>query len=258
MHPSQAITQQIHAAAELLSHAQRAVALTGAGLSAESGIPTYRGTDGIWTRFSEPTIDGWELFTRDPAAWWEEAMQRADEGSDFSRAMDDASPNAGHLALAGLEQAGRLQHVITQNIDNLHTLAGSLAVTEIHGNRNRVRCMSCGQREPAINVRRAPLPPLCIECGGILKSDVVMFGEPIPHDAIQECYRQAARADLFLTIGTSAVVYPAADFPIMAKRHGAPLIEINPDSTPLSEIADVIIRAPAGEALPEIARLVRA
>lgn len=247
----------VFVAAELIRRSSHVVALTGAGLSAESGIPTYRGADGLWTRFGEPTIDGWELFCSNPTEWWEHAVAARAEGSDFGRAIDAASPNDGHLAMAELEAMGRLTHVITQNIDNLHIAAGSHAVTEIHGNRARVRCMSCGGRDRLSTISLDRLPPLCPECGGILKNDTVMFGEPIPDDALRECYRQAALADLFIVVGTSAVVYPAADFPVMAKRRGAPLIEINPDDTALTPIADVLVRAPAGIALPAIAARLR-
>lgn len=232
-----------------------AVALTGAGLSAESGIPTYRGPDGVWTKFGEPTIDGWDLFNEDPKAWWEHAIMHRVGGSAFSEAIDRATPNPGHYALADLEQMGRLAHVITQNIDNLQQVAGSRHITEIHGNRAKARCASCGMRQRLDTVDLGVLPPPCAECGGILKNDVVMFGEPIPADALRECYRQAFAADLFLVIGTSAVVYPAADFPMMAKQRGAPLIEINPEETALTEVADLVVRAPSGEALPRLVEL---
>ena len=247
----------IQAAAELLRRAHHAVALVGAGLSAESGIPTYRGMGGLWSRFGEPTIEGWEQFQQDPAGWWREVLAHH-ETSDFGKAIDAASPNAGHHAMADLEKMGRLAHIITQNIDNLSQRAGARHVTEIHGNRYLVRCMSCGGRDRLETLSFERLPPLCPECGGILKTDTVMFGEPIPADALKECYRQSALADLFLVVGTSAVVYPAAEFPLMAKRHGAPLIEINPEETALSDIADVIIRARAGEALPAIVQRLKA
>ncbi len=245
----------LHDAAELIRRSRHAVALVGAGLSAESGIPTYRGPDGVYARFGEPTFDGWDLFREDPRAWWEAALEQRSRGSAFSAAIDRATPNAGHYALAELEQMGRLAHIITQNIDNLHRAAGSRRITEIHGNRFKVRCMECGARERLEKVPMDRLPPLCPACGGIYKNDTVMFGEPIPQDSLDECYRQALRTDLFLTIGTSAVVYPAADFPVMAKRRGAPLIEINPEPTALTEVADVVIRAPAGTALPAIVEL---
>lgn len=247
------VASAIQDAARLLRRSHHAVALSGAGLSAESGIPTYRGTGGIWTRFGEPTIDGWDLFVGDPKVWWEEAL--AHGKSQFGEAIERAVPNAGHLAMAHLEEMGRLAHTITQNIDNLHRRAGSKRLTEIHGNRYLVRCMNCGGRDRLETISLDRLPPLCPECGGILKNDTVMFGEPIPEDALHESYRASAASDLFVVVGTSAVVYPAADFPVMAKRRGAPLIEVNPEETALSEIADVIIRAPAGVALPAIVEL---
>jgi NAD-dependent deacetylase len=247
------VASAIQDAARLLRRSHHAVALSGAGLSAESGIPTYRGTGGIWTRFGEPTIDGWDLFVGDPKAWWQEALAHGQ--SEFSDAIERAEPNAGHVAIAHLEEMGRLAHTITQNIDNLHRRAGSKRLTEIHGNRYLVRCTNCGGRDRLETISLDRLPPLCPECGGILKNDTVMFGEPIPDDALHESYRQSGASDLFLVVGTSAVVYPAADFPVMAKRHGAPLIEVNPEETALSDIADVIIRAPAGLALPAIVEL---
>lgn len=249
--------ESIRVAAAMLRQSTHVVALVGAGLSAESGIPTYRGPDGLWTKFGEPTIDGWELFCTNPAAWWQLAVERRGDGGEFARAIEAAQPNAGHRAMADLEQMGNLSHVITQNIDNLQQLAGSTAITEIHGNRAKVRCMQCGWRGELAGIRLDVLPPLCTECGGVLKNDTVMFGEPIPEDALDMCYRQAAMADLFMVVGTSAVVYPAASFPVMAKRRGAPLIEINPFETELSPLADVIIRAAAGTALPEIVDLLR-
>lgn len=251
---SEVLESSIRAAAALLKRSRHAVALSGAGLSAESGIPTYRGANGLWTKFGEPTIDGWEMFCSDPREWWELALERR-EGTEFGRAIEMAEPNQGHIAMADLEAMGRLAHVITQNIDNLHQRAGSRSLTEIHGNRAKVRCMNCGNRTLLANTELDRLPPLCLVCGGILKNDTVMFGEPIPDDALRECYKQSAIADLFLVVGTSAVVYPAADFPVMAKRRGAPLIEINPDETALSDMADVIVRASAGVALPAIVEL---
>lgn len=248
----------VERAAELLRGCRHTVALTGAGLSAVSGIPTYRGAGGIWTKFGEPTIDGWELFSSDPKAWWEEAIDRRTLMSEFAQAIDRAEPNPGHLAMAELEQMGRLHHVITQNIDELHQRAGTRSITEIHGNRNLVRCMSCGGRDRLETVSLERLPPLCPECGGILKNDTVMFGEPIPADSLDECYRQAGLADAFLVVGTSAVVYPAAEFPALAKRRGAVLLEFNPEPTPLSRLADVAVRAPAGESLPRLVATLRA
>jgi len=245
--------QAIRDAARVIRSSRHAVALTGAGISVESGIPTYRGEDGIWSRIEDISIDGWDLFASDPKQWWEQVIARG--SGELAEAIDRAEPNAGHVAMAQLEEMGRLAHLITQNIDNLHRRAGSKRLTEIHGNRYLVRCMNCGGRDRLETIPLDRLPPLCPECGGILKTDVVMFGEPIPEDALNEGYRQAASADVFITVGTSAMVHPAADFPLVAKRHGAPLIEINPNDTALTDIADIVIRAPAGVALPALVEL---
>jgi NAD-dependent deacetylase len=252
------ISTSLEQLVEILREAKHPVALTGAGLSAESGIPTYRGPDGEWTRFGEPTIDGWELFQQNPADWWAAVAEAAANPSRFALALRDAVPNPGHLAMAELEQLGHLRHVITQNIDDLHRRAGTLALTEIHGNHYLARCTNCGEKESMGQVALTRLPPLCLMCGGTLKTDVVMFGEPIPDAALRECYRQAFVADVFLVIGTSAVVYPAAQFPLMAKERGVPLIEINPGETDLSPLADIVIRAPAGEALPALVEKLKA
>ncbi len=251
------LERSLQDAANILRASNHTVALVGAGLSAESGIPTYRGSGGVWTKFGEPTIDGWDLFTRDPEAWWRCALDESATQSGFSRALAAAQPNAGHRAMAELERMGKLRHIITQNIDNLHQRAGSQGITEIHGNRFLGRCMSCGQREHLDRLSMASLPPICKDCGGIMKNDTVMFGEPIPEDALRSCYLQASLADAFVVVGTSAVVYPAAEFPVMAKRRGAPLIEINPEETALSGLADVIVRAPAGECLTTLVELLR-
>jgi NAD-dependent deacetylase len=257
LHQRDDLEPLIDQAADMLRCARHAVALAGAGLSVESGIPAYRGADGLWTRFGEPTIDGWEQFQRDPAGWWREVLAQ-DGTSEFAKAIDAARPNPAHYAMADMERMGRLAHVITQNIDNLSQAAGLHGLTEIHGNRRRVRCMSCGARDRFETLSFERLPPTCPECGGILKTDVVMFGEPIPADALTECYRQAALADLFLVVGTSAVVYPAAEFPLIARQHGARIIEVNPAETALTEAADLVVRGPAGQALPAIVERLKA
>jgi NAD-dependent deacetylase len=251
----------IAAAADLLAGAGHAVALAGAGMSKESGIPTFRGEGGLWTRLGEPPLNQYETFATDPRRWWERRLEEAQQPSEFGGALEAAQPNPGHLALAELETMGVLGHLITQNIDDLHRRAGQRSLTEIHGNRHWMRCTACHARWPRAQITIDPerLPPLCLEpgCGGIVKSDTVMFGEPIPFGALLACERETDRADCFLTIGTSAVVYPAAQYPVDAWRRGVPLIEINPEATPLSAIATVVVRAPSGEALPCIVDAVR-
>ncbi|MEX2228576.1 MAG: Sir2 family NAD-dependent protein deacetylase [Dehalococcoidia bacterium] len=252
----------IAAAADLLARARHAVALAGAGMSKESGIPTFRGEGGLWTRLGEPPLNQYETFARDPRRWWERRLEEAQQPSEFGGALEAAQPNPGHVALAALEAMGVLGHLITQNIDDLHRRAGQRSLTEIHGNRHWMRCTACSARWPReqVHIDAADLPPRCLEggCDGIVKSDTVMFGEPIPFGALLACERETDRADCFLTIGTSAVVYPAAQYPVDAWRRGVALIEINPEETPLSEIATVVVRGPSGAALPRIVEAVRA
>lgn len=233
------------------------MALVGAGLSAESGIPTFRGPDGLWTKHGEPDLRDYERFAADPKTWWEMRIERQGQFEEFVQALNSAIPNPGHLALTDLEQGGWLQHTITQNIDNLHQLAGTQQITEIHGNRTKLRCIGCHTRWSIDEFPIDELPPHCPHCDAIVKGDTVMFGEPIPRDALDSCIEQSERCDCMLLVGTSAVVYPAAGFPIDVKRSGGLLVEINPNETPLTEMCDIVVRAPAGESLPLIVDALR-
>lgn len=253
----QALDQTVEEAARLIVQSRHVVALVGAGLSVESGIPPFRGPGGLWTKYGEPDMRGFERFMEDPKRWWEERVSGSGAYRELVQALSQARPNAGHIALRELEEMGRLQHIITQNIDNLHQEAGSTAITEIHGNRTKLRCLSCGQRWPLDGFPIEELPPRCPECGGLVKSDTVMFGEAIPRDALDECVNQTRMCDCMLLVGTSAVVYPAAGFPVDVKTSGGKLIEVNPLETPLTETADIVLRAPAGESLPRVAARVR-
>lgn len=239
-------------AAEALAGSRHAVALVGAGLSKESGIPTFRGEGGLWTRHGEPPMNQYQRFLADPQAWWRQRIEERRNPSEFTLAIAAARPNPGHTALAELEQMGILKHVITQNVDNLHQQAGSAAITEIHGNRTMLRCVECGRREPVRDIDEDDLPMTCPVCGGAVKSDTVMFGEPIPVRALDACDRQARRCDVMLVIGTSGTVYPAAGYPMEVLRHGGRLIEVNVDETPFTPHAAVILRGPSGELLPRV------
>lgn len=254
---------ELERAADLLAGCTHNVVLTGAGISKESGIPTFRGPDGLWTKLGEPAMDGYQKFMENPRGWWEERLaQDANPDPDmenFRVKLEAAQPNDGHRALAELERMGVVSHVITQNVDDLHRQGGTESLTEIHGNTSWMRCMACHARWPEAEVIVDPenLPPRCSECNGVVKSDGVMFGEPIPPYALQRSQLEALQCDLFMIIGTTAQVYPAAEFPQIAVRRGVPLIEIDPDPTALTAIAAVILRGPAGELLPRLVEAVR-
>ena len=255
---------EIKQSAALISRARYVVALAGAGLSAGSGIPTYRGAGGLWTQHGTPPLLSYQEFAADPAAWWQKRLDAEVDPShpvyQMKQAVDRAVPNAGHLALAELERRGKLRCVITQNVDNLHAAAGSRAVLEIHGNRNRLRCLQCGLRfrrsdfEAQFSDRSSLAigPPLCGECGGILKLDTVMFGEPIPQDTLQACREAAERCDCMLLVGTSGTVNPAARLPLVAQERGATLVEVNPEPTSLTPWCDVVLTGPADDILPRL------
>ncbi len=249
-------------AAALLAAAQHTVVLAGAGISKESGIPTFRGEGGLWTVRGEPPLNQYETFALDPKRWWERRLEQERSTDAFALAIAAAEPSAGHRALAALEELGAVAHVISQNIDNLHRRAGQRSLTEIHGNRLWMRCTECEARWPRAEFLVDPqhLPPHCARpgCDGIVKSDTVMFGEPIPPSALRRAADETARADLFMSVGTSAVVYPAAQYPIAAAERGVPLIEVNPEPTPLTPLAAIVLRGPSGELLPELLAAVRA
>jgi len=251
------LEQAVEEAARAVVAARHVVALVGAGISVESGIPPFRGPGGLWTKYGEPDMLDYERFREDPKKWWEERIARSGTIQELIDALAQAKPNQAHFALAELERLGQLQHIITQNIDNLHQEAGSSAITEIHGNRLKLRCMTCGRRWPLDQFPIDELPPKCPECSGMVKSDTVMFGEPIPRDALDECINQTGMCDCMLLVGTSAVIYPAAGFPVDAKMSGARLIEVNPNETALTPLCDIILRAPAGTSLPLLVERVR-
>jgi NAD-dependent deacetylase len=240
-------------AAELIGVARRGLALTGAGASAESGIPTFRGAGGVWTRYDPVKVASIEYFMADPSAYWNVSKERG-------RVALAARPNPGHHALAALEAGGRLVAVVTQNTDGLHQDSGSRTVIEVHGSSRTVQCLDCGNREPRSEVQArldVEMPPRCGICGGtFLKPTVVLFGEPLPQEAIQQAFTLARQADVMLVVGSSLVVYPAADIPLMAVRSGAQLIVINAEPTPFDELAAVVVRGKSGEVLPEIVKLI--
>lgn len=233
----------------LLATVQRMAAFTGAGISAESGVPTFRSVDGIWNKMRPEELASMEGFLKNPALVWEWYAHR-------KRLIADVQPNPGHRALAEMEMMVPDFVVITQNIDNLHRRAGSRRVHELHGNIERNYCMQCGR--PSHDAAPAPAGvPRCAACGGMVRPDVVWFGEMLPEDEWEASVRAAESASLFLSIGTSAVVYPAASLPTLARAHGAYLVEVNPEPTPLTERADEFLQGPAGQVLPMLAAAMR-
>jgi NAD-dependent deacetylase len=232
------------------------VALTGAGISTESGIPDFRGPQGVWTRDPKAErLSNIHHYMTDP-----EVRKLSWQGRLHNPAWQ-AQPNAGHRALAVLEQRGKLRALVTQNIDGLHQLAGHqpASVVEVHGTMREVMCMNCGWRGPAgavlDRVRAGEPDPPCADCGGILKSATISFGQPLVPAVIEAAMRAASEADLLLAIGTSLQVYPVANLVPLAKSAGARVVIVNAEPTAFDHIADAVIRAPIGETLPRICGL---
>ncbi|MDO8490921.1 MAG: NAD-dependent deacylase, partial [Dehalococcoidia bacterium] len=253
----------IERAASDLVNSTYAIALTGAGISTESGIPDFRGPDGIWTKNPRAEAEAYEHYgqlRKDPRAHWEEILTPGSIISLFDK-FPDYPANRGHIALAELEQIGILKAVITQNADSLHQKAGSLNVIEYHGSMAKLRCMDCGARFPRRDFdlqkmqKQKELPPRCRKCGGVLKYDGVYFGEPIPEDVSRAGLEEARKCDLMLVCGTSAVVYPFAELPRIARqRAGVTIIEVNGEPTPLTDegVSDYLVQGRIGEVLPAI------
>ena len=243
-------------AARLLAESRYCIALTGAGISAESGIPTFRGKDGLWTKHGEPPLNQYEQFSSDPAAWWDQVAERRRNPDELAATIAEAQPNDAHYAMAELERIGVLKHIITQNVDGLHRAAGAERLTEIHGCTTLLRCVACNTRSPFDELPER-LPPSCDRCGGIVKTDTVMFGEPIPPDCLERCYAESSRADCVILVGTTAVVSPAADFAFAVGQRGHPMIEVNLDPTVITSYCAVAIHDRAGELMSRITAEVR-
>jgi len=275
----------IERAAGDLVDSKYAIALTGAGISTESGIPDFRGPQGVWTKNPEAerrAYLGWQRFLEDPKAYWEASLtsRRPGLSGDRERVM----PNPGHHALVELEALAILKCVITQNVDALHERAGTKHLLEYHGSGAKLRCVSCNLRfrrdefDLEKLLREKQLPPRCPECQGVVKSDTVGFGEPIPSDVAHQSLEEAWKCDLMLICGTSAVVYPFANLPRIARQKrteterrtgtgiyavesipAVTIIEVNAEPTPLTEegISDYLIQGKTGETLPGIVEEVK-
>jgi NAD-dependent deacetylase len=246
--------EQIRQAASLLSQARYLAVLSGAGMSKESGIPTFREAQtGLWARYDPQTLATSAAFQRDPQlvwAWYE-----------YRRGLVARSgPNPGHRALAELERIILRVVVLTQNIDNYHQAAGSSDVVELHGNIRRSKCFADCHGEPTLVdllslPDREASPPRCPYCGDHIRPDVVWFGESLPQEALKRAWRASAECDAMLVVGTSGVVYPAAALPQVAKEAGNPVIEVNPQPSGITALADIFLQGPAGTVLPRLVEL---
>lgn len=251
------LQKRLEEAADLMVRARYVVALTGAGVSVESGIRPFRGPGGLWTEHGEPPMDGYQRFLADPKKDWEMRLGKQGYYRVFSEVMEKARPNPGHYAMAELEDMGILRAVITQNVDNLHRAAGSRNVAEIHGNILLIRCIQCQARYPKDEISLEVLPPHCPRCGGILKTDGVMFGEPIPTDVLARCQRETEKCDCMLVAGTSVLVYPAASFPHQVWSLGGWLIEVNLYDSELTPLCQVSIRGNFAEIMSQLVSAIK-
>lgn len=247
----------IRQAARLLLSARYVMALTGAGISVESGIPPFRGPGGLWTKYGEPPMDGYQCFLQDPKKAWEERLSPQGPSKEIWETLGIAEPNPGHYAFADLENMGILRCLITQNVDNLHRRAGSHNLVEIHGNYSLIRCIECNSRFPAAEVPVHQIPPHCPHCDGLLKSDTVSFGEPIPPDALEKCFSETQLCDCMIVAGTSATVYPAASFPLAVRNKGGTLIEVNLYESEISPLCAVSLRGPSGQILKRLVEVAK-
>jgi len=221
------------------------VALTGAGISEESGIPTFRGKGGIWSRYDPEEYATIDAFLENPAKVWKMLKE-------LSQIIMEAQPNPGHKALAELEGMGHISAVITQNVDSLHQRAGSRQVIELHGNNRWLVCLKCNKRYQVSQSLIEEIPPHC-QCGGVLRPDVVFFHESLPHDAYQQAVEKSKQCGCMLAIGTSVQIFPASLMPVLAKQNNAIIIEINPEGSHLTdEVTDIFIQGKSGEILPRI------
>jgi len=249
-----ALAEQV---AELIINAKKLVVFSGAGISTESGIPDFRSPGGIWSRF-DPDDFTYQKFISDP-----ESRRKQWRMLGEGHLTTDAKPNAAHYAIAELDKMGRLDCVITQNVDNLHQKAGvpDDRVFELHGNLQRAVCLGCGRVYPFEQIKlrldQGEEIPDCEDCHGMLKPNAVFFGEQLPYDVLTEAGNRASACDLFIVVGSTLVVYPAAYMPVYAVQAGAGLVIINLSSTPMDGEAAVLINAKAGEAMTRIVKRVR-
>lgn len=258
MSPSEVpLETAIHQAAQAILAAEYVTALTGAGISVESGIPPFRGPGGLWTKYGEPPMDGYQRFLADPKKAWEERLAPSGASQEIRDTIARAEPNPGHYAFVTLEDIRVLRWLITQNVDNLHRRAGSQNLLEIHGNATLVRCLNCTARFPMAMISFEDLPPRCLQCNGILKNDTVAFGEPIPADVLEQCWKAVQHCDCMIVAGTSALVTPAAYLPMQVRERGGTLIEVNLYESDISRFCQFSLRGQAGAILTQLTQTVR-
>ena len=228
----------------LLHMTESMCVLTGAGISAESGVETFRGSNGLWSKLKPEELANFDAFMRNPELVWEWYNYR-------KTLIHDVKPNPGHYALARMQELVSDFTLVTQNIDNLHIRAGSKNVLELHGNIERSYCIDCGKFAADVEVSSENKVPHCPTCNGIIRPDIVWFGEMLPEGVFEAAAKAANRCELFLTVGTSAVVYPAASLPLIARKNGAYVVEINMERTEISHNVHETLLGKAGEILPQ-------
>jgi NAD-dependent deacetylase len=246
-----ATQEDLEKAVDYIKKGKRIVALTGAGISVDSGIPDFRSEGGVWERYDPHEYATYDSFLRHPEKFWQ-------MGQELAEVILEAEPNPAHKGLAKLEESGKLIGIITMNIDNLHQAAGNKKVVELHGNYLRAYCMNCAMQyigdDIHRRVARGEIPPICDQCGGVLKSEAILFGEPLPEKPMDEAVKMCRSADLMLVIGTSLTVFPVAFLPQLAKNEGAKIITINLTGTNKDNMADLVLQGRASDIIPKITK----
>ncbi|MHA2140634.1 MAG: SIR2 family NAD-dependent protein deacylase [Candidatus Thorarchaeota archaeon] len=241
--------EDLDQAIDLISNSKNIVALTGAGISVDSGIPDFRSEGGLWERYDPHEYATYDSFLRNPSKFW---MM----GQELAEVILKAEPNPAHKGLAKLEKSGKLKGIITMNIDNLHQAAGSKKVIELRGNYLRAYCMDCAIEYIGDDIHRrvveGEIPPKCDKCNGVLKSEAVLFGEPLPEEPMAQAVEMCRSADLMLVVGTSMTVYPVAFLPQLAKDRGGKVVVVNLTGTNRDNVADLILQGRSSDIIPKI------